>query len=671
MKPSLVSRLNDLFKRFRKPDRQTLYTAIEIAILVVFTWFVVRPFLDMDPNMVPNGREYLWSIESHYTWERVKECGSCAFWNGSLQGGYPTFANPLNSFLHPLVVFATLGWGVLNGSKLALAGAFLLAALGQWLLGWVLETGRVARVWAAMMVVVGGHMAARMDLGTFGLIISTASFSLVLPLFFYLIKRPTQRAAVLFGISLAILAVGGQGYIQAGTALVLILALAVYQIFWAADFPKFFKLFLLSLLLAVLLAGPFVIPSLHFLPNFHKDYDPAFATAQPFSYVPLNLFIKDLEFYKTPFLSKAPFPAHYILYIGWMPVLLAVLSLVKSAARKLSKRVYLLLAITVSAFWIASAEPLKYLIKIIPFDRVDQLIAGFRYPAFIASLAVPPLLGLAALGLDWLLKAPWPTFSFGLTSTENRKMDLAISLKWVVLIFLYLAVKDPYEFNKVWLISNELPAIVEPVLDELETPDAQWVSTPLGQHFWIQPALERGMKLALDTGRTWEWYGLAAPTPKLEAATFAEHPTMAYLTSVDGITIHEAESGGEYAIVEHFGDDPTVCSAQSSGGNIDVDCTLSQAGTLVVQEYNWSGWKATVNGQRASLEESQWLSVQVPAGDFSVQFRYRPWDVPLGIFLSVIGMASCVYIWVRSPQNDESPAKIEATSPPEDDFPGD
>src|SRR3712207_7544063 len=44
----------------------------------------------------------------------------CATWHGGLRGGYPLFADPHGSMLHPLVMVTTLGWGVLNGAKLAL-----------------------------------------------------------------------------------------------------------------------------------------------------------------------------------------------------------------------------------------------------------------------------------------------------------------------------------------------------------------------------------------------------------------------------------------------------------------------------------------------------------------------------------------------------------------------
>ena len=47
--------------------------------------------------------------------------------------------------------------------------------------------------------------------------------------------------------------------------------------------------------LALLLAGVFLVPLLHFWPNVTKGTDPGFMAAQPFAYVPLNLVTAEPE----------------------------------------------------------------------------------------------------------------------------------------------------------------------------------------------------------------------------------------------------------------------------------------------------------------------------------------------------------------------------------------
>jgi uncharacterized membrane protein YfhO len=66
---------------------------------------------------------------------------------------------------------------------------------------------------------------------------------------------------------------------------------------------------------------------------------------------------------------------------------------------------------------------------------------------------------------------------------------------------------------------------------------------------------------------------------------------------------------------------------------------------LTIKENRWAGWRATIAGKNAPLLKGQWLAVELPAGRHTVRFRYRPWDAPLGIILSIFGLALAVYAW--------------------------
>jgi uncharacterized membrane protein YfhO len=103
----------------------------------------------------------------------------------------------------------------------------------------------------------------------------------------------------------------------------------------------------------------------------------------------------------------------------------------------------------------------------------------------------------------------------------------------------------------------------------------------------------------------------------------------------------------EYAYVD-TGDHSTPCRANAIGGNIDVDCQNDRAGILIVKENNWSGWYASRDGKPLALADAQWLSVSAPAGQHHYEFRYRPWDVPLGLLLSLAGIGLAITLWMRS-----------------------
>ncbi len=641
-------------KTFMERYGPRVYTLLELAILIAWTLWLTRPFLNLDPNTLPAGREFSWSIESHYAWDMLRECGACAFWNGNFHGGHPTLADPLSSTLHPLVMLTTLGWGVLNGGKLAFVGTFLLAGLSQWALGVVLEVGRLPRVFAAMLAVIAGHLAARIDLGAFGLVISTATFSLVLAAFMQLHKHPGARNAILLGLALAMLAVGGQGYIQAGAAISFFVAVIALRVYFArSDLSAFFKHLWLAVLLAVLLAAPFILPFLHFLPNFGKVLDPEFGASQPLAFVPLNLVINDFAFFQTETLGKAAFPAHYILFVGWLPALLAVYGLMHDGQPRRRQQVFLLATLIFAAFWAGSGEFSRLIIRLSPFQIIDDVIAGLRFTAFFAGVAVAPLLGLTALGLDRFLQIDAPQIGLALTRRDEQYTHRSIPITWLALPLLALALRGAYQMNARFIVTTTPGPEIGRVVDALKTADTQWVAVPFGEHFWLAPALNRGLKIAVDFARTWSWPGRDAPTPFLEASRDETRPGMEHTGSQDGVNLFASATGAAYAVIEHADGTFTPCTATARWGDISITCTTSEAGTLTVQEYSWTGWRASINGEKTLLQDAPWLWVDLPAGNNTIEFRYRPWDVPLGLIVMALGLSLSIWLWIKNPAHEK------------------
>lgn len=610
---------------------------LELAAVVVWAVFFTRPYLDMDPSVAPTGREFLSAIQMHTVWERVRACGLCALWYGNVRGGFPAFADPVASTLHPLVIATTWLWGVVNGSKVALVGIFAIAGLGQWWLASVLGLRWHSRVWGGAMAVVGGYLAARMDLGAFSLVLSTAFAVLTFPAIAALARSRSRISVVFLAVILAMVAVGGTGYMQVGLAL--ILPTAVFLVPWRREeISLFVRRIGLAVGLAVLLSAPMIVPFAHFMPQFAKDYDVTFKTAQSFAYVPLNLVIRDLDFYLTDALGKLPLPAHYVNFVGWVPVLLALWGL--RGARNVEERraVAFLGSAAILALWIASGTPLVWMVKIIKLEWLVQLIAGIRYTSLVAGLAVPPVLGLAAIGLDQLLAGLKRRISLSLEGTAPAAARLSLDLRWLLVIPLGLALSQAKSFSSRWIKVATIRPEVAQVIEALRTPDLAWVNVPRGEHFLVTPAVEQGLKLSTDFFRTWQWKGRPEPPPLLEANRNGPPPGMTEQSVVDGVHIHRVSEERPYAVVVHPDGSKTACTAHGTGGNIDVTCKAAQAGYLVVEENSWSGWKALIDGQRGELRKEVWLSVAAPEGEHTYTFRYRPWDFPLGIVLFAVGV---------------------------------
>jgi uncharacterized membrane protein YfhO len=126
--------------------------------------------------------------------------------------------------------------------------------------------------------------------------------------------------------------------------------------------------------------------------------------------------------------------------------------------------------------------------------------------------------------------------------------------------------------------------------------------------------------------------------------------------TVEGLTIYQSIEEN-YAEVR-AGENHYPCRAYASGGTIDVFCKAGEAGVLVLKEYTFSGWRVWVDGRPVRLEfDDVWLMVRAPAGKHTYQFRYLPWDLPLGIFLALCGLVLCIFLW-RDP-GKRSPGKPE------------
>ena len=603
----------------------------ELALLALWTLFVTRPYADFDPRRTPRGGEFLSNIQTLHAWEWARTCGLCSLWYGGVNGGFPAAAEPTTSALHPVAALPALLLGAVNGAKVALVASFFLAGLAQWLLGTVLGLRPVARLWASGLAVAAGSLAAYMSLGDMSLVLGSAAAALVWPALLRLARTGDARDAARLGAAGASLLLAGTGYMQAGT---LFLGLATVILLPPGRRAPILLRCAFAVALALLLAAPLLLPFLRFLPFIRKDFDAAFPSAQPFLDVSANLVNSDpTSFFSKRFHGVAGIPAYYALYVGWVPVLLAGWGLVSAKGDRARRRESLFLAaLVVLALWLASAGPQRLLIGLGPPGPIADAVAGLRYTGLMGGLAIPPLMGLAGLGLDRVLARPWPR--------PWPRLDT----RWLLAVPLAGALVSVARFGSGWIATETPPPEVAPVIEALRMPGLEWVCTPFGEGFWIETALENGLKLTDNAYFTWHWDRRYLPAPRL-AATRGQRPPglpeddagVTERPPVHGIRIVEV-AGAEYAAVLGPDGRATPCRARGVGGDLDVTCEARVPGTLVVRENSYPGWRAAAGDRALALLPGDWLSVRIPAGRSDVRFRYRPWDVPAGLVLSLVGL---------------------------------
>ncbi len=560
-----------------------------------------------------------------------------------------------------------------------------MGGLGQWWLGRELGLTRLARLWSSAIAVAAGHLSARMELGAFGVVLSTAACALALPPLVALGRAPTKRRAATLGVVLGLALVAGQGYMQLSLVAVLPVVICLVPI-ERARLLLFARRFALAAGIALLLAGPLLVPLLHFLPNFGKDTDPAFASAQPFAYIPLNLVIGDVKYYLSDSLHKLPYPYLYAHYIGWIPVLLALYGLHTALATNSRRREALFLALlSLLALWIASAAPLRWLTAhLAPNSWVSQQVAGIRHPALIAGLAVPPLLTLAGLGLDRLARSKWPKLNLSIAGSGPASQaswtggaTASLHASWLLALPIILSLADVQAFSKHWIATIRQVDVVQ-VLEALKTPTLEWVNSPFGEQYWIEPAIGMGLKLN-NVAQSGHWNGHPPPDPMLEANRAGAPSGTTLKAIITGVPIYEVDptiaAEREYATVRSADGQLTICAAHGLDGNIDVVCAVPQAGLLTVKENSWTGWHVAIDGRPATLRPGRWLAVDLPAGSHTITFRYRPWDVPVGLALLLVGILMALWCWLsrdslapvagRKADGRHAPAEINMASHPE------
>ena len=620
--------------RWRQPTSSSAWWTLgEIGLIVLWALFTGRRFLDFSPQVWIYGSDYPLHLQNLFIWETFRECGMCVFWNGTVNGGAPAFADLFGGLMHPLVILATLLWGVINGSKVILVGSFAMAGLGQWWLARVMGLGLVARIWVAMMAISAGNLAGRLDMGHIILVLSIASTTLILAPAIELVLTGRRRSAVWLGVMGAMALVSGHGYMQLAVLFGIAPAFLILLLDGKRRTRHNFILLLLAGGLAILLSAVYWLPLLRFLPNVFKSGDAYFGGSQPIQFIPLNLIINQYEFFTNELLGKKPFPAHYINYIGWVP-LIFVLFLIRLVPRRGLRMLFFFLTGIGLIYLSASGLTFKWL-----SPYIDYLIHA-RHPSVIAALAVPLILAMAAWGLYLLLRVAHYKVHLSSPSGTSIAVDLA---QVGVAIGMIIAVAQVYSFSLYWGVT-QVPENRVHASRAVENDFAGWVAYPPGDLQFIPLALAQGLKITVDSGhQNWSWADRTLPPASLEMR-FDEAATRLpeYTQSVDGIHF-VAYPQNHYAFVD-TGEAQVPCTAQAQGGEIDVTCDTPDAGRLVVYENAWDGWRASLAGQPVPLLNTDWLSIDVPAGEHQVSFRYQPWDAWLGLVLTMAGIAACIWL---------------------------
>lgn len=620
--------------------------ALEIAIVVLFALSVAQKFQGTGPRDLISGGDAFTNQQGRIFWDHVRSCGQCAFWNGDIRGGAPAASDALTDTFYPTTMAAIYAFGTVQGSKVALAVAIVLAGIATWWLAAELGLSWGARVAAGCMGAAASHTAGKMEQGLLVVVTSIAAATLVLPAILRIYRVPTWRSAALLGLTLGLTALAGQGYLQMGLVMLLPLSLIL---FWRNPRPvrQLASRIAVAGIVALLIGMPFLLPFARVYGMFDKVYDLGFSNMQPARYLALNLVISDRDFLRDHSLGKIGFAGWYIDYIGWIPVGLAFFGCYLLWRRSPQTALFLG-CFTFGAFLIGGGAPFKWL----TWSHLPENIQGFAYsvriPAFIASLAVPPLIGFAAVTIDhafsWRPKTGGAVLRLGTHSIPGRLRGALPLLLWIVTTaVIIVALRDMRTVARSWISTETVTAeTAAEFLQTLETDSLAWVS-PMNNDGHLQLiGLIDGLKYS-DTWRSWTLDQRPFPPAYLAVQLDPERPGMHRIGAWGDYIRFMSDEENQYATASSPGD----CRASGEGGNIDVTCTLASPGRLTVQENQFGDWTATIDGVPTTVgNEGQWIAVDLPAGSSDVVFRYRPIDVWIGIALGATGYLLAVVLFL-------------------------
>jgi hypothetical protein len=516
-----------------------------------------------------------------------------------------------------------------------------------------LRLGPVARLWGALLASTGGFLISRLESGLVEMVFSIASFSLVIAAAVHLAQTGERKTAVALGVFTGLAFLSGQGYLQLAFLLCIVPSLAILIIDRNFKLRPVWREFALAAGIAVLISAVLWVPSLHVLPSITKPAEmEEYIGMQPVEYQPLNLIIRDYAFYESDILHKIAWPNRTANYIGWIPILLVVLSMRLIPRSGLRTMTFLWVSI-VMIYLLSSGLLIKWLLRLFPEGLLSSLLMA-RFVDLAASLAGPLFLALAAWGLDLCLKCNWPKLTLPESSVNAAH---SFSLAWVMILPLVWSVRDSHDFVKLWL---ELPARpsdahYEIIVPQMKADTIEWVQVPDQEWGFQIAALEQGLKLT-NVYHLWSWRDRTPPLPFIAATrdpVDPENPN--FRETLENTSLLDYPEN-HYAYVET--DSQRIpCRVTALGGNIDVDCRTDAPGQLVVTENLWDGWHVKRDGLKVPLDSGPWLTTKAPAGNHHYAFRYRPWDVPLGAALSLLGIGLATWLWVRQTQRHETPAQ--------------
>ena len=105
-----------------------------------------------------------------------------------------------------------------------------------------------------------------------------------------------------------------------------------------------------------------------------------------------------------------------------------------------------------------------------------------------------------------------------------------------------------------------------------------------------------------------------------------------------------APSGSDLNAVAEIVPGSLVKSLTDSGNAVTIHASSPHAGWLILADTFYPGWQATIDGAPVEIQiaNGAFRAVSFPAGDHTIEFRYEPLSVRLGLIISLASLTIIV-----------------------------
>ena len=148
----------------------------------------------------------------------------------------------------------------------------------------------------------------------------------------------------------------------------------------------------------------------------------------------------------------------------------------------------------------------------------------------------------------------------------------------------------------------------------------------------------------------------AAYTPDAEMLGLLNVKVVVAAFPIRAAGLELAARGADVWVYRNLRAKPRVWLEQRDGSvayNARLDCWCPNrlrahaagAGLLVFSEVAYPGWQAFVGGKRVPLQTAHGIlrAVPIPAGEHTVELRFRPWDLALGLLFGALGLLAWLF----------------------------